>query len=166
MFAVEHLYYNRSILASFQCVVGMSNTPDILGARYAALVAGMLEHPEVAYEADAGRQRFGATSLKVHNKIFAMLVRGRLVVKLPRQRVEALVAAGAGERFDPGHGRPMREWIAVEPESGADWPALAHEALAFVAAGSPGSGADARAGRRQGRAAGDEQKDLPNKEES
>jgi hypothetical protein len=51
-----------------------------------------------------------------------MLSKGRLVVKLPRQRIDALVATGAGERFDPGHGRLMKEWLP-----------LAREALAFVA---------------------------------
>lgn len=58
---------------------------------------------------------FGSTGLKVHGKTFAMLVKGRLVVKLPRHRVEELLAAGAGDRFDPGHGRPMREWASRAP---------------------------------------------------
>jgi hypothetical protein len=33
-------------------------------------------------------------------------------VKLPRERVDELVEAGAGHRFDPGHGRLMKEWVA------------------------------------------------------
>jgi TfoX/Sxy family transcriptional regulator of competence genes len=53
---------------------------------------------------------FGSAGLKSHGKTFAMLVRGRLVVKLPRGRVQELLAAGAGDRLDPGHGRVMREW--------------------------------------------------------
>jgi hypothetical protein len=80
---------------------------------------------------------FGATpGLRVGGKIFAMLVRGDLVVKLPRTRVDALVDAGAAERFDPRHdGRLMKEWAVVPPDSGQDWEALAAEALAFVSPG-------------------------------
>ena len=81
-----------------------------------------------------GGTGFGSSALKVGGKIFAMLTpRGEFVVKLPRARVEALVAAGDGVRFDPGHGRPMKEWLAMAPDSEADWLALAREARAFVA---------------------------------
>lgn len=86
-----------------------------------------------AAEAGKAKQGFGSSALKVHGKIFAMLVTGRLVLKLPRQRVDALIAAGDGARFDPGHGRLMKEWLSVEPASAADWLPLAREALAFVA---------------------------------
>jgi hypothetical protein len=81
------------------------------------------------------KRRFGASGLKVDKTIFAMLVRGRLVVKLPRARVEALMAAGAGERFDPrGDGRLMKEWLVVAPGADVDWLALASEAMQFVGA--------------------------------
>ncbi|MGI8552752.1 MAG: hypothetical protein ACR2PL_18485 [Dehalococcoidia bacterium] len=56
------------------------------------------------------------------------------MVKLPRQRVDALIAAGEGERFDPGHGRLMKEWVAIEPSSAEAWLPLAREAMPFVAA--------------------------------
>jgi hypothetical protein len=71
--------------------------------------------------------------LRVGGKIFAMMVRGRFVAKLPRARVDALVAAGQGDRFDPGHGRVMKEWISVA-EGDEDWLALAREAYRFVKA--------------------------------
>jgi hypothetical protein len=61
-----------------------------------------------------------------------MLVKGKLVVKLPKARVDALIAAGDGERFDPGHGRLMKEWVAVEPTSEEGWLDLAREAMEFV----------------------------------
>jgi predicted HAD superfamily Cof-like phosphohydrolase len=77
---------------------------------------------------------FASDGLKVDDKIFAMLVRGNLVAKLPRARVDALVAARQGERFDPGHGRLMKEWVVVAPGAG-DWLALAREARAFVGGG-------------------------------
>ena len=76
---------------------------------------------------------FGSNGLRVGGKIFAMLVNDRLVVKLPKQRVDALIAGGEGERFDPGHGRLMREWLSLAPESRTDWLALAREAMEFVA---------------------------------
>jgi hypothetical protein len=75
---------------------------------------------------------FGSTALRYQRRIFAMLVRDRLVVKLPRSRVDALVATGAGVRFDGNKGTPMKEWFSLAPESDLDWMALAGEALAFA----------------------------------
>jgi len=101
--------------------------------RYAALVAELLGRSDA--RVDAAHKGFGsAGQLRVGGKIFAMLVRGRLVVKLPRNRVDALIAAGEGERFDPGRGRLMKEWLTLSPAAETDWLELAQEALAFVAA--------------------------------
>ena len=59
----------------------------------------------------------------------------RLVVKLSQDRVDELLAAGAGDRFDPGHGRLMREWISLaEATDPTTCRMLMAEALAFVAA--------------------------------
>jgi hypothetical protein len=69
--------------------------------------------------------------LSVNGKIFAMLVRGKLVVKLPQQRVDGLVAARVGTYFDPGHGRLMKQWISIGAGK-APWVGLAQEAYAFV----------------------------------
>lgn len=77
---------------------------------------------------------FGSPGLKIGGKVFAMLVKGRLVVKLPKERVESLVASRKGEYFDPGHGRLMKEWVAMKA-SGKNWLDLAKEAREFVAAG-------------------------------
>ena len=55
---------------------------------------------------------FGSSALKVHDKIFAMISSsGQFVVRLPKARVDALVAADAGERFDANRGRPVKEWL-------------------------------------------------------
>jgi hypothetical protein len=104
------------------------------GDRYAALVTRMLREPDVTFGADnaSSRRAFGADALKVDGRIFAMVARGRLVVKLPRGRVDALVAAGEGDLFGPGHGRLMKEWLALDPGSDQDWDALANEALIYV----------------------------------
>jgi hypothetical protein len=80
----------------------------------------------------SGKKGFGSSALWINNKIFAMLSKGKLVVKLSRQRVDALIAAGAGERFDPGHGRLMKEWVSVDPSSEVEWLPLAREAMAFA----------------------------------
>lgn len=95
-----------------------------------AVIADELVGPSVA-EARPSRG-FGSSALKVDTRIFAMLVQDRLVVKLPRQRVDALIASGEGERFDPGHGRLMREWLTVDPSRADLWLPLATEARAFV----------------------------------
>jgi TfoX/Sxy family transcriptional regulator of competence genes len=78
---------------------------------------------------------FGSEGLKVADKVFALLVKGRLVVKLPETRVGTLIDEGAGAHFDPGHGRLMREWIAIEPQADVDWLALAKEAKRYVGSG-------------------------------
>jgi hypothetical protein len=79
-----------------------------------------------------GNGGFGRTALRFRNKIFVMLVRGQLVLKLPAERVDALVAAGDGVRFDANKGTPMREWLSLDPESGQPWLPLAREALDFA----------------------------------
>ena len=78
---------------------------------------------------------FGRSGLRFQNKIFAMLVRGRLVLKLPAERVDALIADGEGVRFDANKGTPMKEWFSLDPESGLGWLALAREALDFARSG-------------------------------
>ena len=75
---------------------------------------------------------FGSPGLKVRGKVFAMLVKGKLVVKLPRERVEAMVQSGEGANFDPGHGKLMKEWVAVEPSTKRQWLNLVLAAKNFV----------------------------------
>jgi hypothetical protein len=79
-----------------------------------------------------GGSGFGRSALRYRRKIFATLVRGELVVKLPRQRVDELVADGHGARFDANKGTPMKEWFSLDPESDLAWPPLAREALDFA----------------------------------
>lgn len=78
---------------------------------------------------------FGRTALRFHNKIFAMLVRERLVLKLPAKRVDALIATGDGVRFDANKGTPMKGWFSLDPESQLVWLPLAREALDFARSG-------------------------------
>ncbi|HEV2639617.1 MAG TPA: hypothetical protein VGX23_31080 [Actinocrinis sp.] len=80
----------------------------------------------------AGGSGFGRSALRYRGKIFAMLVRGRLVLKLPAGRVDELVEGGNGVPFDANKGTPMKEWFSLDPAAGRAWLPLAEEALAFV----------------------------------
>jgi hypothetical protein len=102
-----------------------------LEERFEDLVDAFTGRPEVAPPGSTGG-RFGSHALRVRGKIFAMFVRGRLVLKLPKKRVDELVEAGAGVRFDANKGTPMKEWLALAPESTVDWLSLAEEAMVFV----------------------------------
>jgi hypothetical protein len=84
--------------------------------------------------------------LRISGKIFAMLVGGELVVKLPKDRVEDLMASGVGHQFDPGHGRLMKEWVSVTPNASRRWRKLVEEARAFVATNA--GAVSSRGGRR------------------
>jgi hypothetical protein len=75
---------------------------------------------------------FGSGALRINGKIFAMFVRGRLVLKLPKLRVDELVEAGEGDRFDANKGTPMKEWLSLDPASRLAWRGLSEEAFAFV----------------------------------
>jgi hypothetical protein len=79
-----------------------------------------------------GGKGFGSTGLKVDGKLFAFVSsRGQYVVKLPKARVSELVSKGVGALFDPGHGRLMREWLALDGND-KRWLELAQEARAYV----------------------------------
>jgi hypothetical protein len=101
--------------------------------RFDALVGEFVGLPGVTPPGSA--TGFGSSALRFEKKIFAMLVRGRLVVKLPKTRVDTLVAAGSGTRFDANKGTPMKEWLSLDPASDLEWTPLAREALEFVGGG-------------------------------
>ena len=104
-------------------------------ARFKKIASSLKRSPKVSL--GHSKKGFGSSALCVREKIFAMISsKGGFVVKLPKERVDALVAAGAGGRFEPAHGRVMKEWLVVDPESDADWLSLAREAMKFVAASS------------------------------
>jgi hypothetical protein len=98
--------------------------------RFEAVVDDLVGEPGVTPPSGGGG--FGRSALRVDGRIFAMHVRGALVVKLPKSRVAELVAAGAGTHFDANKGTPMREWLQLDPATSLDWSELAREALAFV----------------------------------
>jgi TfoX/Sxy family transcriptional regulator of competence genes len=95
--------------------------------RFAAVMDAFRSREDIS----AGKM-FASPGLKVRGKIFSMLVKDRLVLKLPKGRVDEIVSSGAGEYFDPGHGRLMKEWVALAGDADLDWTTLSQEALDFV----------------------------------
>lgn len=98
--------------------------------RFELLIAEFVDVPGVI--PPGATRGFGSSALRIHGSIFTMLVRDRLVVKLPAERVAELVDAGEGTFFDANKGKPMKNWLALAEESTTDWLQLAREALAFV----------------------------------
>lgn len=109
---------------------------------FTAIVAALVDRPGVSPPAGPASpdRSFGSSALRVHDRIFAMVSHGRLVLKLPARRVAELILAGDGHPYDAGKGRPMREWVAIDPERQDLWLGLATEALDFV--GRIGQGVD------------------------
>ena len=99
--------------------------------RYDELV-GKFSHQRGVTRLTKGTGFGSSGQLKFDGRIFAMLVRRELVLKLPRARVDELVDGGEGARFDAGKGKPMREWFVLSPTSRKEWLPLAQEALNFV----------------------------------
>lgn len=106
-------------------------------AAYTALVRRFVDQPRVTLPSDK-RGKFGSNALKVDGKIFAMLVKGALAVKLSPAEVESATIAGRGEPLSMGRGRVMKEWLLVN-EPSQRWYAVAERARAFVAGERPES---------------------------
>jgi hypothetical protein len=112
-------------------VARKTDAPAEIPASFAPVVAAFARARDVALERGWGA---GNLVLKVGGKIFVMLHKGALVAKLPRERVDGLVAAGKGVNFDPGRGRLMKEWL-VAGKGAPPWVELAREAHRFVSKG-------------------------------
>jgi TfoX/Sxy family transcriptional regulator of competence genes len=81
-------------------------------------------HPEVAQAKKSG---FGS-GLRVNGKVFAMPSKGRLVIKLPQDRIDELIQQGKGEPYVYGE-KIVKGWMVVISE--ADWKNLVLEALDY-----------------------------------
>lgn len=106
--------------------------PEENQQRFDALVAEFLQHPGVSVPAHRGRRGFGSHALTVDGSIFAMLVRGRLVLKLPAEVVAEHVRAGHGEHFTAGKTSPMRQWLVLLDDDADRWRSLAELAYQTV----------------------------------
>jgi len=102
----------------------------VVDRRFATLVRALTGKRGVTL--GSGKRGFGSGALQVNGRIFAMVARGELVLKLPARRVAELLAARHGSAFDAGKGRQMKEWVSLAPDNRRWW-SLAEEARAFVA---------------------------------
>ncbi len=107
---------------------GAAQTPAV--SAFAAIAGELARKPAVETS-----RMFGSDGLKVDGKVFAMVVKERLVVKLAASRVRELLGAGVGVPFDPGHGKVMKEWVSISAENAHSWMDLAKEAMRFVRQG-------------------------------
>ncbi len=95
-----------------------------------------IEQTELQIEGVSPGTGFGRSEgLRIRGKIYAINKDGELILKLPAERVEALIDTGTGNAWGPTPGRIMREWVAIPGTRHADWAALTSEARTFV--GSP-----------------------------
>jgi len=112
--------------------------------RIAGLVEALEDDPAFApiirdflASRNSSRRTFGSNAFKVNGKLFALFTQGTLVVKLPRERVAALIASKVGKPFDSGRGRLMKEWLAVTSRR-RSWLDLIRESHVFVKGRSRG----------------------------
>jgi len=95
---------------------------------------------DLAAELQAGDDRvhegtiMSSNCLRVNDEFLAMPHHKGpgLVVKLPRERVDGLIADGTGQPFAPA-GKVFREWVLVEAPNEDQWRSLLTEGIDFVA---------------------------------
>jgi hypothetical protein len=90
--------------------------------------------PILTRESVATGTMMGFPCLRVKGAFFASFDRqsGDLIVKLPADRVEELVAVGKAARFAP-NGRVFREWALIGDRDYVRWAQLIQEALTLAA---------------------------------
>ncbi|HEV2774185.1 MAG TPA: hypothetical protein VGV90_01205 [Solirubrobacteraceae bacterium] len=94
---------------------------------FETLAGEFLAEPDV----EAGTGFGGSPGIRVNGRIFAMLVRRRLVVKLPAARCQELSEAGRAAPLTMGK-RSMREWIEMLDDDPQAWRQVAADAYAYV----------------------------------
>lgn len=99
------------------------------GEHFGRIAEALSREPGVTVAEGRG---FGSGTLQVNGRIFAMVSRGRFVVKLPRARVDTLIASGTDLPFNAGKGRPMKEWVVIAEHAADQWTELADQARQFV----------------------------------
>jgi hypothetical protein len=95
---------------------------------YEAIIEKMTQEDGVT-----SSQMFGMPCLKVNGKAFAGLHKGKVMVfKLTDMAHKEALSLPGAELFDPGMGRPMKEWVVVPPEHSGKWQHFAEEAKDYV----------------------------------
>ena len=70
----------------------------------------------------------GAQGIKYGKKLFVMFIKGEIALRLPPERVTELIETGEGKPFDPGTGKPMKNWIIIPASKKDTWITLSEEA--------------------------------------
>ena len=90
---------------------------------------------ELAGKGAEASKMFGMPTWKVGGKAFGGIPEGGgLVFKLPPDAVADALKLKGAELFDPGMGRPMKEWVVVPEAQAKHWPELAQTAIEYVSA--------------------------------
>jgi len=84
----------------------VNTTPGAVDPRFARVIEAFAGDRQVSQT-----RMFGSVGLKVKSKVFAIFYKGKFVAKLPGERVDAIVASGKGDYFDPATaGRRRNGW--------------------------------------------------------
>jgi hypothetical protein len=108
-------------------MAGSGRTPHRGEELFAELTADLRGRPGV----DEGRM-LRSPGLRIDTRFFAFVGNDdRLIVKLPRERVDALVGQGIATPVTVGD-RTMKEWVALPYTGDEAWRPFIEEALAYV----------------------------------
>lgn len=103
--------------------------PVVVPPHFASLVRTLSRRTGVVLAPGFGSSH---AVLKIRGKVFAIFTPDQMVVKLPKERVDAMCCNRGFSQFDPRkNGQLMKEWLVV-PGSDRRRAALAREALEFV----------------------------------
>jgi hypothetical protein len=75
---------------------------------------------------------FGMPTLKADGKAFSGLFNNDMVFKLPGSHHAAALALDGAKLFDPGMGRPMKEWVQIPLKISEQWKKFAEAAMNYV----------------------------------
>ena len=71
------------------------------------------------------------SQIKLGKKVIFMFLKVNLLVKLPEERISEIIAAGDGEPYDPGTGKPMKNWVLITETRRELWIKYSEEAKQY-----------------------------------